>query len=323
MTENSAEIVVAGGGSFGTAVAQQASMSGQKITLFCRDPETRDAINNEHRNIRYFPNTRLSDNLTATCDPGAMTGASQLFVAIPSGSIRSTFEALAGDLQELEHIVLLSKGLCDVHDTFDAFFSELLPHTSISSLKGPTFARQLLLGVSSGMTLGTSDEGAITEISSLFEKSCVQLDYHASARDVEHVSALKNIYAIALGALNAIDDSENLTFLGTTKILQEMRLVLRSLECDEGILWKHCGAGDLLMTSLSNQSRNRTLGYFLGKDFDLRLDDNPIVLEGVKSLRYFSNEAAGSTFPIIDITTKLVSKEISANEFFDRFVSYA
>ena len=70
-----------------------------------------------------------------------------------------------------------------------------------------------------------------------------------------------------------------------TKSFCEVRLLLKALGGIDDTIFKACGFGDLCLTSLSDLSRNRTLGLFIGKDFfDINYKSDSITLEGLDAL---------------------------------------
>lgn len=57
------EVVVLGGGSFGTALGQVLARKGHHVTILTRDPRTEASINNEHRNPKYLTDLTLHEVL--------------------------------------------------------------------------------------------------------------------------------------------------------------------------------------------------------------------------------------------------------------------
>ena len=60
------KVVVLGGGSFGTVLANIAASNGYKVSLWVRDSEQALRINSEGANSTYHPELQLSPNILAS-----------------------------------------------------------------------------------------------------------------------------------------------------------------------------------------------------------------------------------------------------------------
>ena len=65
-------ITVAGGGSWGTALAHLLAVRGHRTRLWLRDAAVAGAINSRHENPRYLPGLALHPGLEAGTDPGLL-----------------------------------------------------------------------------------------------------------------------------------------------------------------------------------------------------------------------------------------------------------
>ena len=62
----SKKVVVLGGGSFGTVLANLAASNGYKVSLWVRDSDQALRINSEGANSNYHPELKLSENIQAS-----------------------------------------------------------------------------------------------------------------------------------------------------------------------------------------------------------------------------------------------------------------
>ena len=76
-------VTVAGGGSWGTALAHLLAARGLSVTLWLRDAEVALAVNERHENPRYLPGFALDARLAASTDP-AVLNRDLLVLAVPS-----------------------------------------------------------------------------------------------------------------------------------------------------------------------------------------------------------------------------------------------
>jgi glycerol-3-phosphate dehydrogenase (NAD(P)+) len=311
--------LVVGGGSFGTAVATLLARGGHPVRMLVRSDEVATSINRDHENPGYHPGVTLDRRISATTDAAEATGSAVAFWAVPSNAVESSMAAVAEACpRPPSHHVVLAKGLHERLQTLDQVAAELFAGTQVASLKGPTFSLPLLRGAPSGMTLGTADADVRDRVRDLFAGSTVVLDDHPSAADVELVSALKNVYAVALGIIASYDDAENTLYTAVVRILKELRALIDAMGHSTTVLDTYCGVGDLLLTGLSDRSRNRTLGVMIGKGFGLATSGG-VLVEGRRTADVAWGLVEDDAFVVLRLTRAALRGELSGAQFIDRF----
>ena len=275
-------ISVLGAGSFGAAMAAAVARSGYAIDLYCRTAEQAEEIARTGENRRYFPGHRLSPLITATHDVDLALSASVVFLAFPARTIDDYAERLA-TVGGAPVIVNLVKGLHAEHFTFAQLFAARTPDAHYVALKGPTFAKPIFLGELSGLTCATTSALARTTVEALFARSMVDLDHCGSPEAVDAVSAIKNVYAVALGIGASLGLSENTIFMLVSRIIKEVHGILDDLG-DTSALLTYSGLGDTLLTGFCDTSRNRTLGFMLGRGLHIDTTRSGFLAEGVRTI---------------------------------------
>lgn len=276
-------VIVLGGGAFGTSIATVLARKNLDATLLVRTEEHARAINVDRCNHRYLPDFRLPRRVRASTRAECVSDARVILLTVPSHSVLSTVRAIRPYLAPGACVLNLAKGLHAEYVTMDRALAVELPGVVIGSLKGPNFARPMLHGASSGMTLAVDHDGMRSEVADMFAGSTIQIEHWHGTGDVEFVSAMKNVLAIAMGICDAIEDNPNTRFMVVHKIINEARRLLRQFEYDADVLFTYAGFGDLLMTALNDTSRNRTLGLLIGRGFDFNHQESGPVLEGRRS----------------------------------------
>ncbi|MFL1462853.1 NAD(P)H-dependent glycerol-3-phosphate dehydrogenase [Roseococcus sp. DSY-14] len=312
-----ARIAVLGGGSFGTAVAAAAARGGEEVALVCRTARQAEAIGRTGRNADYFPDIALPPGLRATAEVDACRAAEVLFLAIPARHMDDYMPLLSGGLRPGAAVVNLVKGLDTRRLTFAERFAQDAPGVGYVALKGPTFARPLLLGEYSGLTIGTADPALEARLRALFGGGAIDFDSCASAAAVDAVSALKNIYAIMLGVLASLNLSDNTRFMFITRVLAEARQVMEVLGFDPGVVSLYCGVGDILLTGSCDTSRNRTLGLMIGKGIPVDPNRPDFLAEGVRSVRIIAEHLPPGAAPLIGALTAVLDGAIPPGEMPD------
>jgi glycerol-3-phosphate dehydrogenase (NAD(P)+) len=279
-------ILVLGGGTFGTAIANELSVNTENnVVLFSRNQKKVDEINTYHTNKHYFPNKHLTKFLSATSDKNEIRKADIVFIALPSNVIIENLLMLRSYFNEDALFVNLSKGLFAEGVTVVESIQEKLGITNIVTLKGPSFAVEVMEHADTLLTLGYSTNHQYEIINRVIKNTCLHIDCTTDIRGVEVLSVLKNIYALVLGVVDAKYNSPNTRFMILTKAFSEARTLLRSLGGADDTLFLACGFGDLCMTSLNDLSRNRTLGLLIGKGFyNADYKSNSVILEGLNAV---------------------------------------
>jgi len=273
-------IVVAGAGVFGTALAQRLSWNkNNSITLYTIEEDVVKDINQNNQNSKYFPGRHINTTIADTSDLACIKQADLSFLAIPSKVIESFCLQIKPLAKSSLLIINLSKGLAED----GSFLTDQIDFPHTGSLKGPTFAVRVMDGDPSGMTFGGSAEDYML-VKQVFKATGITVDHSSDIRAVEFLSVLKNMYAIAIGIVSGRYSSPNVDFLVMTKVVSEMRLMLRLFGCDQETLFNYCGLGDLGLTALNDLSRNRTLGLLIGKGFS-NDPKSSTVIEGLRTIK--------------------------------------
>lgn len=279
-------IFIAGAGSIGTAIGNSLALAGHKITMHTIEDYLVEPINEKHVNPDHFPNAKLSENLIATNDIKALQSADILFLAIPS--IITVDFVLQNKEFIGDHVLLvnLAKGFGCGKMTITSCLEKMLDNP-VCTMKGPTFAREIINGSPTAMTFASTDENHFELIRDIFSDTSIFLDFTTDVEGVEYLSILKNIYAIILGIVDANFDSPNLRFLILTKAFDEMRRIMLKAGGKEASMFHYSGYGDFGLTALNDLSRNRTLGLLIGKGFFTKDISDKVVLEGKLAVSTF------------------------------------
>ncbi|MEE2954307.1 MAG: NAD(P)H-dependent glycerol-3-phosphate dehydrogenase [Bacteroidota bacterium] len=280
-------IIIIGAGTFGTAIANELLFNERnKVVLYSDNIKKVDEINSLNTNKSYFPNKVLHHKIRASTDISVFDSANIIFIALPSSLIKSRIKKIKNCLSREVLIVNLSKGIFKNGITIVEYLKKYLQTSNVITLKGPSFASEILEHSDTLLTLGYTHQTHFKAIQNIFQNTCIHIDSTEDIKGVELLSVLKNIYALLMGIIDAKYNSPNTRFMFLTKAFSEMRLLLIQLGGKEATLLLGCGFGDLCLTSLNDLSRNRTLGLFIGKGFfNTNNEQHVVVLEGLNAIR--------------------------------------
>ncbi|MBI9095447.1 MAG: glycerol-3-phosphate dehydrogenase [Sphaerochaeta sp.] len=310
-------IVVAGAGVFGTAMAERLSWNrNNTVILWSIEEDVVLDINRNHRNTKYFPTHFLNTSIRATGDKTIFSSADCILLVIPSKAIVSFTEEIKTLTKEDCMVINLAKGMSDD----GAFITEQIPFRRTASMKGPTFAIEVLHGLPSAFTFGGNREDYLDFKNGILPETGLYLDYTQDIRSVELMSILKNMYAIAIGLVSGRFNSPNVDFLIYTKAVNEMRRFLSLFECETETIFRYCGIGDLGLTSLNDLSRNRTLGLLMGKGFSMEGGNkSATVIEGSRTVKLMGEmtrqKDVTEQFPLVQALYRLMYEGETLNEY--------
>ncbi len=284
------KICIIGAGSIGTALGQVLANCEQlDVTLLSIEQDVVKDINDLHVNRTYFPQIRLNNWLKATTDESILQTSDYIFLAIPSTAIIPYLLRLKGIINPEAVLINLAKGFASNKETIVDVLKTLVVNT-VCSLKGPTFARELINNMPTAMTVGAADFGIYNQLYEIFKGSVIYIDYSSDVTGVEILSILKNIYAIIIGIIDAHFNSANLRFLVFTLAFNEMLQLLLLFGGKQETMFKYCGIGDFGLTALNDLSRNRTFGLLIGKGFFSEDISGKVVLEGRVAVEIIMNK---------------------------------
>lgn len=323
----SGKIVFIGAGAIGTSLGNSLAKNPHlDITLVSIEDEVVSSINEHHINRKYFPGIQLDSRLKATLSTDPVLDAEFIFMAIPSVETVKYLNEHQAIIPPEAIIVNLAKGFGEHNCTIIKCVREFLSN-QVVTMKGPTFARDIINNQPTGFTVGSHDPQLFPRFAALFANTNIYLDFSTDIQGVEILSILKNIYAIVSGITDASFDAPNLRSLVLTKAFKEMRNILVEFGSDENTMFKYCGFGDFTLTALNDLSRNRTLGLLIGKGFFTREMSDRVVLEGKIAVNVLVEVMAkrklDSRFPILHELHKVFNDHYDLSQFVNRILSFS
>jgi glycerol-3-phosphate dehydrogenase (NAD(P)+) len=275
-----------GGGSWGTTVGALVARN-TSVTLWARDSATVREINDQHTNSKFLPDAKLPENLLATTDiEEAVAGADVIVVGIPSQGFRNVLENVKAHIRPWVPVVSLSKGLeLDTHMRMTEIIEDVLPGHPAGVLTGPNLAREIMAGYAAASVVAMADEIIVKELQKIFHSGLFRVYTNHDVIGCELGGVLKNIIAIAAGMGDGQGAGENTRSAVITRGLAEITRLGVAMGGEPQTFAGLAGMGDLVATCTSAQSRNRTVGYELGKGKTIKeiIDGMFMVAEGVKS----------------------------------------
>jgi glycerol-3-phosphate dehydrogenase (NAD(P)+) len=256
-------ITVLGAGAWGTALAKILQENGNAVTLWDKDGDLLQHIQ-RGKNEKYLPGVALpSDWKTQTDFKTAIGGAECLVLAIPSQAFREVAVKLKG---HPGIFISVTKGIeFETGDTMSRILREQAPADRVVALSGPSFAREVALGIPTTVVCACESDGTAKTVQGLFHRPEFRIYRSTAILGVEYGGALKNVIAIAAGVSDGLGYGDNTKAGLVTRALSEMRRLGVACGAHSETFAGLSGLGDLMLTCFSKQSRNRELGERLGR----------------------------------------------------------
>ncbi|HSB55816.1 MAG TPA: NAD(P)H-dependent glycerol-3-phosphate dehydrogenase [Gemmatimonadales bacterium] len=280
---------VLGAGSWGTTLADLLARRGHRVRLWAYEPEVVDAINARHENPLFLPGCPLAESLTATGDAGAaVADAAVVLTVAPSHVFRRVVQAAQPSIAGDALLVTATKGIePDTLHLMSEVLEEAAPGHPVTALSGPSFALEVYQQQPTAVVAAARDEHTARAVQEVFATPRFRVYSHTDVVGVELAGALKNVIAIAAGALEGLGLGNNPRAALITRGLAEMTRLGVAMGADPLTFAGLAGMGDLILTTTGQLSRNRALGVALARGETLAeyTRTHRTVAEGVNTAR--------------------------------------
>lgn len=291
---------VIGAGNFGSAVANLLAPK-RKVFLYARDENVVQHISQkgENRGHRMHKNvTPVNDleQLAESCDV--------IFPIVPSAHFRAMMRSLSEFLHPYHILIHGTKGLdlClpdgetiesakILHRGHVKTMSEVITEESVvvrvGCLAGPNISKELAAGQPAATVVASQFHEVIQLGKRLLRNDNFQVYGNNDLVGVELAGVLKNIIAIAAGALSGMGYGENAKGLLVSRGMVEMVYLGRALGGNTKAFLGVAGVGDLVTTCNSSLSRNFNVGFRLanGEKLENIIASTDEVAEGVNTVQ--------------------------------------
>jgi glycerol-3-phosphate dehydrogenase (NAD(P)+) len=282
-------IGVIGAGSWGTALSLALSEIGHKVTLWAYEREVVESIRLQRENTLFLPGVKLPESITATINLAeALTCAQFVLTAMPSHVCRQLYEEMLPHLQPEMIFVSATKGLdtaglMRMSQVIKSVVRHFTPKLTV--LSGPSFAVEVARGDPTAIVVASDDDAAARKVQEEFSSKNLRLYRSNDTVGVELGGAVKNVIAIAAGVIEGLGLGNNPKAALITRGLAEMTRLACACGARSETLGGLAGMGDLVLTCTGQLSRNRSVGFELGRGRELSeiIGSMRMVAEGVRT----------------------------------------
>ena len=312
------KISVIGSGSWGVALAIHLAKLGNEVKIWSFMQEEADLINNEKK-CKFLPEITIPEGIVCTTSYEEAIKDTEIILHVtPSKFTRSTVREYKEYVTD-QTIVICTKGFeKESLSTLDDVIKEEIPDAKLAVLSGPSHAEEVSKGVPTAMVIAAEDLNTADELRDIFMNENLRVYTSNDMKGVELGGALKNIIAFCAGVAAGIGLGDNTFAALITRGLCEMSRLGIALGGKHDTFYGLTGLGDLIVTCLSEHSRNRTAGKLMGEGKTLEEARAQIgmVIEGVDNIEvaYELSKKYNVDMPIVNAVYDMLYNDLSPKE---------
>jgi len=294
------KVSVFGSGAWGTAVALVLHDNGYNVTMWSKfDDEVKEL--RKSRKNKLLPDVLIPNDITLTSDLSeAVSEAKAVLIVVPSFALRETATAIAKNIDEDAVVICMSKGIeKETCGLFSDILEEVLPDgTMIAVVSGPTHAEEVSKRVPSACVVASSDMSVAMRVQNLLMNKYLRVYTSTDLIGVELGAALKNVIALSAGISTGLGIGDNGIAMLMTRGLAEIAELCMKMGGSKETLAGLAGLGDLIVTCMSEHSRNRRAGRLIGQGMsaDEAMKSVGAVVEG-----YYAASSAKELAELMDV----------------------
>ncbi|MCQ2237113.1 MAG: NAD(P)-binding domain-containing protein [Bacteroidales bacterium] len=263
-----------GSGSWATAICKMLLSNLQSLNWYLRNQKNIDQFRISGRNPSYLTSVQFdTTKINFSCDINEVVENSDvIFLAVPSAFIKPTLANLKVSLKD-KFVISAIKGLIpDENMIVGAWLTQKfdVQVDRIGVVSGPCHAEEVALERLSYLTIACQDMHLAREYARLLAGDFIKTTISDDIYGTEYSAVLKNIMAIAAGIFHGLGYGDNFQAVLVSNAIQEIKRFVDTVHPIARDIKSSAYLGDLLVTSYSQFSRNRTFGTMLGKGYSVK-----------------------------------------------------
>lgn len=311
-------IAIIGSGSWGVALAIHLASVGNNVKIWSFMEEERDLINNE-RKCKFLPGVELSENISCSTDFEEVIKDSKMILHVtPSKFTRNIFKQYKQYVGN-KPVIICSKGFeKETLETLDEVILEEMPEAKVGVLSGPSHAEEVSIAIPTALVIASKHQNILKNVQDAFMSEKMRIYTSNDVKGVELGGALKNIIAFCAGVAAGIGLGDNSFAALITRGLKEISRLGVELGGKEETFYGLSGLGDLIVTCLSEHSRNRKAGYLIGQGKSLEETKKEVgmVIESIDNIEvaYELGKLHSIEMPIVETVYKVLYENLDSQE---------
>ena len=311
-------VAIIGSGSWGVALAIHLAKLGHNIKIWSFDEEEKRIIN-EERKCKFLKNAVITDNIKCyTNFEDVVIDSDFILHVTPSKFTRNIFKQYKKYVED-KPVIICSKGFeKESLKTLDEVILDELPNAKVGVLSGPSHAEEVTIGIPTVLVVASKHQEVLNLIQNTFMSENMRIYISDDVKGVELGGALKNIIAFCSGVAAGIGLGDNTFAALITRGLVEIARLGIDLGGRKETFYGLSGLGDLIVTCLSEHSRNRKAGMLIGqgKTLEEAQQEVGMVIESIDNIEvaYELCKIHNVYMPIVETVYKVIYENLKPED---------
>ena len=311
-------IAIIGSGTWGVALAIHLSNAGNNVKIWSFTKEEADAINNE-RKCKFLPNAIIGENITCYTEIDKVIKDSDMILHVtPSKFVRATIQKYKEYVTN-QPIIMCAKGfeentLC----TLSQIIEQEMPNVKYGIFSGPSHAEEVSIGIPTAIVIASKDKEVQNLVQETFMNEKVRIYTSDDVLGVELGGALKNIIAFCAGIATELNLGDNSFAALVSRGLVEITRLGVAMGGKHDTFYGLSGLGDLIVTCMSEHSRNRKAGRLIGKGYTVEQAKKEIgmVIESIDNINvaYELSKKYNVDMPIVNAVYDILYNNLNPKD---------
>ncbi len=312
------KIAIIGSGSWGVALAIHLTSLGHAIKIWSFLEEEKDQINQMHT-CKFLPNVVLPEELYATTSLKEAIQDSDYIVHVTPSKYTRQIAKRYQQYVTNQPIILCSKGMeSKTLLTLEEVIKEELPNTKIGVLTGPSHAEEVSVFLPTVILFASKDQELLNQVQEMMMSPTFRIYISKDVIGAQIGGALKNIIALCTGIAVGMGLGDNTIAALLTRGLKEIADLGIKMGAQKDTFYGISGLGDLMVTCLSEHSRNRKAGILIGqgKSLDRTKEEIGMVIESIDNIQtaYRLGKKYQIEMPIIQTAYSILYDKLDPKE---------
>lgn len=320
------KITIIGGGSWATAIIKILCESNVLIKWWMRNSEDVEHIKRLHHNPHYLSSVEIHPSKVKPYSnlKDALRDTEWVVLAVPAAFLADALKTINKTHLHGKKVISAIKGMIPATNQLVTDWIEEnyeVPAESIGVVAGPCHAEEVALEKHSYLTIASPNLELANDFADILRCRFVSTSALGDLYGVEYAAVMKNIVALACGITHGLGGGDNFQAVMVANAMQEISRVVQVINPMARDLSASAYLGDLLVTSYSQFSRNRTFGNMIGRGYSVQaaqLEMN-MVAEGYYATKsiYEMLKDYNLDIPIAEFTYKILYQQAPLRKEFE------
>ncbi len=266
-----------GGGSWATAIIKMLSdnFAAKEIYWWMRNADAIAHLQKYKHNPSYLSSVEIRIPEANICGDlsSVIASADYIVLNVPAAFLKDTLQGISPEQFRNKKIISAIKGIVPDENMIIGEFMNVnygVALEDILVISGPCHAEEVALEKLSYLTIACINLELAARFAGFVNTRYIKTNVSDDIFGTEYAAVLKNIYAVASGICHGVGYGDNFQAVLISNAIREIKRFVDVVHPISRDIKESAYLGDLLVTSYSQFSRNRTFGNMIGKGYTVK-----------------------------------------------------